>query len=544
MFADILLSNDEDVQGSYNNKYRSDVAKIPLYRTLPNDPLRLNKQWVESQFWGALANLYGVRKAGFFGQEMLPPQHSYDEQKYKLTYTDTTTYSWFLLNIREAIHIGQRKLLLTEIHALVKLLDRYDEEAIVIYAGSAPSNKLWLLLQLFPRVKFILVDPNEFYIYWGEYDKPHYILASQHNNNKKPYNINNKNYNSVVNRQDDWVVYLSYSNSNMYNSANPAWSSKSIVYYDAVAKKLVGIKDKCGRTDIRNVGQVRNKNTRKQIFAVTSGLASEESFKYALASDHRVYLCEEYFTDATANKIAAALSDYKGKVLFESDIRTNTGNTGMPDDLDVVWNNVMTYSWLRILKPDLAMVKHRLPFYINADMNVDFYRSDFDIARELGHDFAASLADTENMYFFPGEVFYQPWQPPRSTESRLFIKKADIVANNIVKWNLSLYEDKCFFYNCIERCGLLHINNNACAEIGFDHCNDCASENLIWCQYNNKYGGRINVLEWVKLVSKILNVPLLMRKGLYGHGYLFPGLVELDIAAITNGRIPRGYKQD
>ena len=56
------------------------------------------------------------------------------------------------------LHIGQRKLLLNE----VQLLTNYSNIKYCIYAGSAPGHKTHFLSQLFPDVKFILIDPNIF----------------------------------------------------------------------------------------------------------------------------------------------------------------------------------------------------------------------------------------------------------------------------------------------------------------------------------------------------------------------------------------------
>jgi hypothetical protein len=54
-------------------------------------------------------------------------------------------------------HIGQRKLLLSEVQFLNKSTCDY-----VLYAGSAPGHKTYLLSKLFPTKKFILIDPNMF----------------------------------------------------------------------------------------------------------------------------------------------------------------------------------------------------------------------------------------------------------------------------------------------------------------------------------------------------------------------------------------------
>jgi ubiquinone/menaquinone biosynthesis C-methylase UbiE len=69
--------------------------------------------------------------------------------------------------IKNVIHWGQRKLLLTEIEFLTMYITnntRVDLETsiYVIYAGSAPGTHILYLAQLFPHVHFELYDPREF----------------------------------------------------------------------------------------------------------------------------------------------------------------------------------------------------------------------------------------------------------------------------------------------------------------------------------------------------------------------------------------------
>jgi hypothetical protein len=80
-----------------------------------------------------------------------PPNEKIDTLEY-LKYTSGNRM------LRRGDHIGQRKLLLNEIQFLTK----YNDHKICIYAGSAPGNKTHLLSELFPDIKFILIDPNEF----------------------------------------------------------------------------------------------------------------------------------------------------------------------------------------------------------------------------------------------------------------------------------------------------------------------------------------------------------------------------------------------
>lgn len=70
--------------------------------------------------------------------------------------------------IKNVIHWGQRKLLLTEIEFLTMYITNHvradlETSIYVIYAGSAPGTHILYLSQLFPHVHFELYDPREFH---------------------------------------------------------------------------------------------------------------------------------------------------------------------------------------------------------------------------------------------------------------------------------------------------------------------------------------------------------------------------------------------
>lgn len=64
----------------------------------------------------------------------------------------------------KAIHIGQRKLLLSEIEFLTRILKLEPGPFTLLYIGAAPGQHIPLLSDMFPEVKFILYDPAPFAI--------------------------------------------------------------------------------------------------------------------------------------------------------------------------------------------------------------------------------------------------------------------------------------------------------------------------------------------------------------------------------------------
>lgn len=83
---------------------------------------------------------------------------------------DKIKYTPSMKFFRTTTHIGQRKLFLSELQFLNDVVREVKNSAdptqtpIVVYAGAAPGDHDGYLSDLFPRVKFILVDPNPFKI--------------------------------------------------------------------------------------------------------------------------------------------------------------------------------------------------------------------------------------------------------------------------------------------------------------------------------------------------------------------------------------------
>jgi len=72
-------------------------------------------------------------------------------------------------HLKSLTHIGKLKLFVADLQALNELIS-VDDAATVLYIGAAPGNQTHLLASLYPRVKFILFDKNEFNS--KLYDKP------------------------------------------------------------------------------------------------------------------------------------------------------------------------------------------------------------------------------------------------------------------------------------------------------------------------------------------------------------------------------------
>jgi hypothetical protein len=108
-----------------------------------------------------------------------------------------------------------------------------------------------------------------------------------------------------------------------------------------------------------------------------------------------------------------------------------------------------------------------------------------------------------------------------STETRLVVENF----NDIVEYDLALYEDKHNYYNNIARPLQLFINPASNRRIAFDHCADCAIEYDIFAKYLKS---KHNNIKYYDLNREVLNRVFLLNKitGRYlsegGHGNNFP----------------------
>jgi hypothetical protein len=326
------------------------------------------------------------------------------------------------------LHIGQRKLLLSE----VQFLNKNNKQKYCVYAGSAPSNKTHLLSTLFPDIKFILVDPNIFELYLTHNNKSH--RTEKHKDITHIYN-----------------GYETKSHTYKYN------------------KKLLEMTP----SDKKNV------------------------LNFIKTTNYKIYIWEDYM-----EKNLAKFLKELGSTLFISDVRTKLDDDG-PNDIDIIWNRSMVHNWISAMRPEMSMVKFRVPFYNNP---IDFkkykgvYENDFDESKKYGVDFYNNYIN-KRFCMSKAELYIQTWKGQSSTEMRGYITKKNIT--NIVSYNTAQLEDKLNYYNRIPRI-MYHYNKNADRSLHFCNCNDCAIENTIWEEYmkNNKKMPQ-DIAYYIKMANKL-----------------------------------------
>lgn len=506
--------------------------EIPIYFTDTNN---LHEQYIQLPFRDKFRSMN-------YGNEVLKPTITYDDIKDSMPYQDITQmggFSKFIIALLNNAHIGQRKLFISELQAMNAMFSDYKETGIIIYAGSAPSMKLWYMMQLYPNAKFLLVDPNEFFIYDGKYDLPHYVRQDRdYVDNGAKWGVYRDKAEREFNQYE--YVYLSASKRDMYESR--FYKYKNIVWYNPETGKLEKknkpfVNSGPGKS-ARRINEVNGEApmmtervTQASIDYVFESTAKSVGNKYehiggdvdASKSSHRVFFVEQYFTDQIAHFVANASKRYPNiKTAFWSDIRTNMDLDDEPGDMDIVLNSAWMYSWVRIMQPTVSMLKFRVPYFNDIDINMNFdrYKESFESSAALGYDFRTPTWKEGKFYFFKGVINLQAWMGSISTETRLIVTKDTVVNNDLVAYDLKEYENKFMFYERIERMALFHENPNADKEIGFDNCNDCAIENVVWMEYKEK-NPQFDIKRAIRLLDELLHVPIKMRRGIFGHGGLY-----------------------
>lgn len=365
--------------------------------------------------------------------ELIPPILTFDKIPHRLQYKRIEKV------YTNKAHFGQRKLFLSELQYLTNNSDQTHE--FVVYAGAAAGLSRYELGVLFPKIKFIMVDPNEFGLFYSENESKH-----------QPFFNYPKN--SYIHTQ---ICYIKRSH-------------KQGIYQQT--------------EDF-------------EIFAGDKHYLETNLSKFITTTNYQFYLIEDYYTMDLSKKLEPL--NKIGNVHFWSDIRTVSKG---PSDLDILWNSAMHMNWIYYLKPKKAMLKFKLPFrneveFVVAKHDDPLIMKDFDHCRDvIGLDLLKDFIDNKPFRYYDGTIFLQTREPFNSTETRLVVDNF----KTFIDYDLPLYEDKFFYYNNITRTLQSFINPASAKNLGFDHCSDCAIEYDIWHKYLKS---KNNVIKFYDLNTEI-----------------------------------------
>lgn len=445
---------------------------------------------------------------------------TFDDIKHKMDYRPNTGNNL-------SLHIGQLKLLLSELQFLTEAMDNPNDEAVFVYMGSAPSHHLPYINKWFPNVKFLLFDPAEHYLWFN-------LVASKSTQYSKD--------------KIESVYYMKIYKGNRFDLSD---------------RKFIGLNFE--RPVPRTPENVNSVNSEYDALMKLSNDKIAARYVSAL-NNHKYVITEGLFSSKLASVISLLKTQIKSKLYFCSDIRSNIHSSGfvnipesvksrlyyskkykalesqanaqfskdssnyelavsegaseIPEDIDIIWNAAQQFLFTTIISPDYFVHKFRMPFYLykgdindsNNIMNVlskyKIYSEIFDECKEHNVDFISAYHDGKMPYFNYTNLYIQAFAGETSTESRLVSNSLDVKM-----YEFSDYESKFFFYNSVYRLMYFNEQNKKYFDdkIGLDGCNDCAIMLQIITNYNDKYANIVDrrdlnktVVELCKSVDKIL----------------------------------------
>ena len=318
-------------------------------------------------------------------------------------------------------HHGQRKLLNTEIQFLTNCAAHNGaNKPLVIYAGSAPNEKLPMLLEMFPLVKFLLIDPN--------------------------YHHFDADFRLVYQRPDLVAPSIMKASRRMAKPLKKGASMEARRHY-ANARRLRAAPlygrpdaDPVNMHNIEDPVHVSLMNDIRKTFEHTGHRALITDI---LEGDDRVYVIQDYLTKqlvdllAASRQAAGAIDD----ILFISDIRSSVINNQVTD-IDYMWNDALHLMVIKILSPSYSMLKFHPPYmtdysHIRAFIDdgagvwpplVASMKEDLEfVHKEYGLDLLGNYMSRTNEYKYLSAdmIWLQSWGPGRSSEARLIVSRSD-----------------------------------------------------------------------------------------------------------------------
>ena len=362
---------------------------------------------------------------------------------------------------------GQRKLFLEQVQFLTMVHNKID---ILLYTGTSPGSLHGYVHVLFPKIKQILVDPNDHNIFMG--DKDDY---------KTKRYLNELSHTMYTNPD---IVYL-YDNSMISTKSDNFIAN----IYDFDKDIVVKLDRKDDKELIKDIMK-NNKFTKNKV---------EQVKNFINNSNYKFYIIQDYFTDGMSEFFKDVLKDTR--FAYTSDIRTRDEDI---IDYAVLWNLAQQFTWTKILDPLYYKLKFRLPFKGTIDLNKLNKNTIEDLNKYKDRYNIDQISDYKKgiMKYFPGEIYLQAWPPVTSTESRLIGTKEDL-KKDLVTYKEEEYTSKYFYYNMIHRQFVRHKNKYFNPDIGICYCADCALECHILDEYKNTIDIDFDVVESIMILRKL-----------------------------------------
>ena len=207
----IMSSPKDNIRIIYRFTSNSEIFEnIKIYHTISNEL----KFYCNSIFRDSLFKK--VAECIFSMKDPLSPYLTYEDINFQLPYHRINKEC----SVNYSTHRGQCKLFLGELQFLTKYIEKHTDTEIVIYPGGCPANHLWYLINFFPNIKFVSIDPEPCELYVEKFRNIHfkqkewkdYIYLKA---NKKSKN-NMRKYGIKIIGDEDPSKFAEYINSTDY----------------------------------------------------------------------------------------------------------------------------------------------------------------------------------------------------------------------------------------------------------------------------------------------------------------------------------------
>jgi len=350
--------------------------------------------------------------------------------------------------IRTGCHAGQRKLLMTEIQFYCNI----PQDSVVVYSGSASGDHTTAILEMFPGIKLILIDPAYHtidYDYTVIYQNP--SVVDQSNLSKIKHMLSSKDTKVV-----DHAARLQKAktlNGQRRDMLEP--SSSELESFNNDHSKL---------------GDIIREN------------------------DCRVYIIQDYLTIELVDKLNEC---GLGDICYVSDIRSTMFGQG-PSDMDYLWNDALQLYLIKKLRPLFSMLKFHPPYFAD-DSYIKLtdptkreknpvWQMMYDTIEKIkvfDIDLLDNYKNNKHMYLDNKTIYLQAWSPVHSSETRLIVDQASI-DKPYVNYDHVEWDDKFFYLRYLRSYGYYdmfykHVRSHK--DNPYDGCFDCMLEMFILSKY-------------------------------------------------------------
>jgi hypothetical protein len=421
--------------------------------------------------------------SGYVKDPQQQPINNINSMPFEITYFQDDTAKHLSSNC----HLGQRKLLLTEMEFYTRYIKDHNANNLVVYAGSASCEHLPVILSMFKNLRFILIDPN----YHSIDAKYKYIYQ----NNEVISSGNYKQFVSYLNKPDNSRMKHLHQITKMMTEVEFLNNPTDTVQSDSDSGSESNVMDRYNVFDKSEKYLKRMKDMMQYFYTNDEW----NMIDWVMRGDTRVNIIQDYMTPVLIERLGEYFKRAKNvNVYFVTDIRTAL--VGGPFDIDLLWNSVLQAIFLKVIKPTYSMLKYRVPFFNDVTRDIfknqskypdlKFVFNDLEYFKEKYQmDYVSKYLDGQFYYFEDTDILVQPWAPKNSSETRLFVSQQQI-DRPMIRIDCEKFENRMFAFKFIREYKYFPIYHQQLKKYqnnDWDGCQDCAREIYICGSYLLSY---------------------------------------------------------